>query len=142
MLPTAMNVMLNIQSPIQLQPPSFHRNLSMSTQVRFHQCLKPLKKSLPLNSISSFPTSVYPPIEVVTLDTPEPVESPLHWSCSVLAGVGDRLIWTLDDKNLANITWNAEDLVSNKVSKECVIHIMPSSLKDMKRATDKFLRSS
>lgn len=70
------------------------------------------------------PTSVYPLIEVVTLDTPainstyvrEPVESLPPWSCSVLAGVGDKLIWTLDDNNVANITLNAEDLVSNKVS--------------------------
>lgn len=57
----------------------------------------------------------------------------------MLAGVGDRLIWTLDDNNLANITLSAEDLVSNKVS---FIHTLSSLSKRDKAGTDKFLRSS
>lgn len=89
----------------------------------------------------SFPSSVYPSIEVVPMDRPQvplinssytlkPGES-VHWSCSAEAGVGDMLIWTLDGNellhvdvnSLTNATLNEEDPVSIEVYsiKDCSI---------------------
>lgn len=71
---------------------------------------------------------------MISLDIPqEPVDSIYYYdpgvslklNCSVLAGVGDRLVWRLggvdlphvDINSLANITLNAEEPVSDEVSR-------------------------